>query len=122
MSRTIKSPDVASGPEQVAQSAPVESTADLGAIASGLASSMPQVQEHAIQQAEQQAKAAEGAPVDKAGVRFDPSQHVAGADGKGQLTVRGTWAQKRGRKAGMPQKTCKIRNWSHNRHKTRNRA
>lgn len=77
-----------------------QSTADLGAIASDLAGSMPDVQQHAVDMAAQELQARESAQTDKAGVSFDPSVHVVGADGKGVLTVRGTWAQKRGRKAG----------------------
>lgn len=77
-----------------------QSTADLGAIASDLAGTMPDVQQHAVDMAAQEMQARASSQVDKAGAAFDSSVHVVGADGKGMLTVRGTWAQKRGRKAG----------------------
>lgn len=76
------------------------STADLTQIATSLAGTMPDVQEHAVQQAAREQQAANDAPTDKQGATFDPSVHVTGPDGNGVMTVRGTWAQKRGRKAG----------------------
>lgn len=79
-----------------------DSTADLGSIASELASTMPEVQQHAVEQAAAAARAQEAAPTDRAGVRFDPALHDAGQDGKGLLTARGTWRMKRGRKPGTP--------------------
>lgn len=75
-------------------------TVNLADVAQGLASEMPEVQEHAVSEAVAQQQAAEAAPRDKAGALFDPAVHIAGADGKPQLTVRGTFAMKRGRKAG----------------------
>lgn len=75
----------------------VNSTADLDKIATILAGSMPDVQEHAVQQAQREQQAI---ATDKQGAQFNPATHVVGADGQGILTVRGTWAQKRGRKAG----------------------
>lgn len=92
-----------------APTAAVESTADIADIASTLAATMPEVQEHAVQQAAEQARAAESSPTDKAGARFDPAIHVSGADGKGVLTVRGTWAQKRGRKSNTAGATAAPR-------------
>lgn len=91
---TTNSTDVTDAPTGVH-----ESTADLGSIASGLIASMPDVQEHAVQMAHNQQQAQDAAPVDKNGTLFDPAQHVAGTDGKGRMTVRGTWELKRGRKA-----------------------
>lgn len=80
-------------------SAGTESTADVTQLATSLAQSMPDVQEHAVQQSLSQAAQAASAQADGAGVPFDPAIHVTGADGKGVTTVRGTWALKRGRKA-----------------------
>lgn len=80
-----------------------QSNADLAQIASGLTGDMPDVQEHAVQQAEAQQAAQNGAPTDKSGALFDPAIHVTGPDGRGMLTVRGTWAQKRGRKSNDAQ-------------------
>lgn len=79
-----------------------ESTAiaSLTAIGADLANSMPDVQEHAVSQAAREQESANANPTDKNGDAFDPSTHVTGPDGKGVLTVRGTWAQKRGRKGG----------------------
>lgn len=76
--------------------------ADLTAIGAALANGMPEVQEHAVAQAAREQESANTDPKDKNGDVFDPAVHVAGADGKGMLTVRGTWAQKRGRKGGNP--------------------
>lgn len=93
-------PEAAPG-TAVADNVPAaESTADLDQIASGLADEMPAVQQHAIDQAQEMQKAAENSATDKTGAAFDPAVHVTGPDGKGVLTTRGTWAQKRGRKAG----------------------
>lgn len=89
------SPSVVSAPTDT-----VESTGNVVSIATELAQAMPEVQEHAVQQAAREQSAQEAAPTDKAGDVFDPARHVVGADGKGILTVRGTWAQRRGRKAG----------------------
>lgn len=83
-------------------SASGNSTANLNDIASDLASTMPEVQSHAVEQAAAAARAQESAPTDRAGVRFDPSQHDSGPDGKGLMTARGTWRLKRGRKPGTP--------------------
>ncbi len=77
-----------------------QSTANLAAIAADFVTDMPEVQPHAVAQAQAQAQAQAAAPVDKDGVRFDPAVHVTGPDGKGVMTVRKTWAQKRGRKGG----------------------
>jgi hypothetical protein len=88
---------------EVATDAPTgsaESNGNLTQIATELAASMPDVQEHAVAQAQREQQAANDVPRDKSGALFDPATHVTGADGKGTLTVRGTWAQKRGRKAG----------------------
>ena len=74
-------------------------SANLSDIASHFATSMPQVQDHAIQKANDDAVALANGPTDRAGARFDPAIHAAGPDGKGILTVRGTWSVKRGRKA-----------------------
>jgi len=93
------------GPEssEVVTGAPTgdaESTSNLEQIAASLASSMPDVQEHAVAQAAREAQAANDTDADKAGTPFDPAVHVTGPDGNGVMTVRGTWALKRGRKAG----------------------
>jgi hypothetical protein len=95
--------DAQSSPGVNGASAPAgggESTADVEQIATALAGSMPDVQEHAVAQAQREQQANDAAPTDKHGAQFDPAIHVIGPDGKGVLTVRGTWAQKRGRKAG----------------------
>lgn len=76
--------------------------ADLTAIGAALANDMPAVQEHAVAQAAREQESANHSPTDKNGDVFDPAVHVTGPDGKGTLTVRGTWAQKRGRKGGNP--------------------
>lgn len=89
----------ASAPTDGAEST---TAASLAAIGSDLANSMPDVQEHAVQQARKEQESAETAPTDKNGDAFDPAVHVTGPDGKGTLTVRGTWAQKRGRKGASP--------------------
>lgn len=68
-------------------------------IATTLAGSMPDVQEHAVAQAHKEQQVAESAPRDKNGELFDPSRHIVDSSGKPMLTVRGTWTQKRGRKA-----------------------
>lgn len=77
-----------------------ESTADLGSIASGLVSNMPEVQEHAVAEAEKLQQSAESSPTDKSGARFDSALHAVDSDGKPITTTRGTFALKRGRKAG----------------------
>jgi len=87
-----------------------QSNADLAQIANGLTGDMPDVQEHAVQQAHAQQVAQSNSPTDKSGAMFDPAIHVTGADGKGVMTVRGTWAQKRGRKANEPQAPQTARN------------
>jgi len=84
------------------ESAPVdarESSADVEQLATTLATSMPDVQEHAVAQAAREQQATESAQTDKSGALFDPAIHVAGADGKPTITVRGTFALKRGRKS-----------------------
>lgn len=96
---TQSSAEGASAPEGV-ESTP---TADLAAIGADLASSMPDVQEHAIAQAQREQQAVESAPTDKSGAHFDPSVHVTGPGGKGVLNTRGLWSAKRGRKAGARQ-------------------
>jgi hypothetical protein len=63
---------------------------------------MPQVQEHAVNKAQEESNAQANSPVDKAGTRFDPALHETGPDGKGILGVRGNWRAKRGRKTGGP--------------------
>ena len=80
----------------------VQSTADLASIASDMVTSMPEVQEHAIQKAQADSQASAGGPTDKSGTAFDPAIHEGGPDGKGVISVRGTWRLKRGggRKAG----------------------
>ena len=102
MSKDAIDANSATGPNDAesAPAGPVESTADVEQIATALASSMPDVQEHAVQQAQREQAAANDDTRDKQGAQFDPNIHVTGPDGKGMLTVRGTWAQKRGRKAG----------------------
>lgn len=76
-------------------------TADLSVIASHFATSMPEVQGHAIQKAADDAAQLADGPTDRNGTRFDPAIHATSADGKGTLTARGTWAIKRGRKPGV---------------------
>ncbi len=88
--------------ENGATGAPVdgnESSSDVEQIATQLASSMPDVQEHAVAQAAREQQIAESAQTDKNGAQFDPAIHVAGEDGKPVITVRGTFALKRGRKS-----------------------
>lgn len=75
-------------------------TADLSAIANGLASSMPEPQEHAINKAAEEVANAAQNPVDKSGTRFDPAIHETGPDGKPVTGVRGNFRAKRGRKGG----------------------
>lgn len=86
--------------DEIAPVQGAQSTADLSHIATELARGMPDVQEHAIAQAASQQASAESAPKDKTGTLFNPDIHLTSSDGKPQLTVRGTFAQKRGRKPG----------------------
>lgn len=92
----------AAAPVVVESKVTADSTADVEKIAADLASSMPEVQDHAVAQAVVEQQAAQNATTDKEGKPFDSAIHTVGADGKGVFTVRGTWAQKRGRKAGAP--------------------
>ena len=77
----------------------------LDAVAGDLAATMPDVQEHAVAQAAAQAAAQnaineQNAGKDKAGTTFDASLHQTGPDGRPVMTTKGTYALKRGRKAG----------------------
>jgi hypothetical protein len=65
-------------------------------IAATLAAEQPDVQPHAIEQAE--ATRAADATKDKYGNAFDPKIHASNADGSPRRTVRGAWALKRGNK------------------------
>ena len=61
----------------------------------------PDVSEHAIaaEQAEEQAAVVK----DKGGDTFNPEEHAVNTDGSPKFTVGGTFAKKRGRKAGKAQ-------------------
>lgn len=72
-------------------------TATLDAIAAGLISEKPEVQPHAIAQAE--AEAAANVGKDAKGNVFNPAIHAVNADGSPRKTVGGAYALKRGKKS-----------------------
>jgi hypothetical protein len=82
----------------VTAGATVETTADetAASIAATLVSEQPDVQPHAIEQAE--SVRASDATKDKYGNAFDSKIHATNADGTPRKTVRGAWALKRGNK------------------------
>lgn len=82
----------------VAASTTVESKAgdNAASIAALLVSEQPDVQPHAIEQAETERAA--GAVQDKFGTPFNESVHAKNPDGTPRKTVRGAWALKRGNK------------------------
>lgn len=80
------------------------SSMDLGAIAQDLASTMPDVQEHAInaeQQRENDKRAAYADLKDTDGNSFDPSMHKTNAAGEPSLSTKGKLIKKPGRKPGQ---------------------
>ncbi len=98
--QNTESGDVAGNAPTAGDAQSTPEVANLAAIGAALANGMPEVQEHAVAQAAAEQQSANANPTDKNGDVFDPATHVTGPDGKGMLTVRGTWAQKRGRKGG----------------------
>lgn len=74
--------------------------ADLSSIGATLADSLPDVQEHAIAQAESEQRAAADALVDVDGNPFDPAVHKVSPDGSPTLSTKGKLIKKAGRKAG----------------------
>ena len=77
-----------------------EGDAALNAIGDTLAEDMPQVQQHAIDQAEDEAKKSATGAVDVDGHTFDPAMHKTGTDGKPTITKLGKLIKKPGRKPG----------------------
>lgn len=75
---------------------------DLAGVAADLAQTMPEVQEHAVQQARLFAEQAAASPVDKAGAVFEPAIHAVDATGAPVMTAGGAYAKKRGRKSATP--------------------
>lgn len=71
-------------------------TATVDAIVTTLVSEKPDVQEHAIEQAEADAAANKGK--DSAGNSFDPQIHAVNVNGTPRMTTRGAYALKRGKK------------------------
>lgn len=76
-------------------------TSDVSAIAAALQTEEPAPQQHAIDQALADSKAAEGK--DKNGEIFNPAIHAANADGSPRTTNSGRFALKRGKKSGSAQ-------------------
>lgn len=75
------------------------SQVNLSVLGAELATTMPEVQAHAVQQAAAEAIEAQGK--DSSGAVFDPAIHATGPDGRGMLNASGVFAKKRGRKAGQ---------------------
>lgn len=103
--QTTKEPESEiKAPEVEAESAPKAPTVGaLDSIAQQLSSSMPDVQEHAIEQerAQTEEAAAQYAEyVDKEGLPFDPSVHKVNKAGEPTLSTKGLLVRKPGRKAG----------------------
>lgn len=96
------------GPSAPADTGQPNPTSDLAGIASDLAASMPEVQEHAVSRAQEEANAQANGPTDKSGARFDPAVHQTGPDGKGVIGARGNWLLKRGRKAGTANTAANV--------------
>lgn len=80
--------------------------ADVSQIAGTLMQAAPDVQPAAIREHQNQAKAE--STKDRDGVSFDETIHARGSDGKPQKTAAGTWAKRRGRKAGGAAKPANV--------------
>jgi len=88
-------------PVESAEEPAKATVAGLAGIATSLVEDMPEVQEHAITEATQQAQAvAAVGPVDRDGQTFNPAIHKADASGNPILSPSGTLTKKPGRKAG----------------------
>jgi hypothetical protein len=88
----------AEAPAVDATPTPSVSATDVGALASVHLDEAPAVQPHAVAQALADKESA--ALLDKSGAAFNPAIHEAGADGTGEISARGLWKAKRGRKSG----------------------
>jgi hypothetical protein len=80
-----------------------EPGAQVDALADAITQEIPEPQQHAINQAIEEAKsdptAAPGpVEIDVLGVPWNSAEHATGADGKGVRTAKGTWRKRRGLK------------------------
>ena len=84
--------------ENSATPVPPQSTPGLAEIASQLAGGMPEVQQHAIDKAQ-----ADATTSSEQAEKFDPAIHATDTDGNPKYRADGSFALKRGRKAGATQ-------------------